>query len=220
MFSQFLSCFVCSSDTPTTTYEHGNGIVPRRFVWNCLRVCQRGPGFRQPTCGTSFVANSFRTYNIEATRDPRYEASGKLRYSGLPPPAVAASCPGLSLTRKCDVPRSTESGTAMKRHKRRTDIQRLCLLCFFAALLPVFCPATCHHEPALQQRRAGFSPASAAKRPNSDAPSALGRRDACPTLAAREKLLTPENAPCYRARPWICRPSSCPSSNGTPLVRA
>src|SRR6266540_1658567 len=36
------------------------------------------------------------------------------------------------------------------------------------------------HEP---QRSAGVSPAPAAKRPKRDAPSALGRRDACPTLS-------------------------------------
>ena len=39
-------------------------------------------------------------------------------------------------------------------------------------------------EPARCQRRAGVSPALAAKRPNGDAPSALGRRDARPTLRA------------------------------------
>src|SRR6266540_1095446 len=36
--------------------------------------------------------------------------------------------------------------------------------------------------PARLQSRAGVPPAPAAKRPNGDAPAALGRRDACPTL--------------------------------------
>src|SRR5437867_6296476 len=40
------------------------------------------------------------------------------------------------------------------------------------------------HGPKPQQRRTGVSPALAAKRPSNDAPSALGRRDACPTARA------------------------------------
>src|SRR6266487_1819805 len=71
MFSSGFELFLfVPAKPPSTTNEHANGIVPSRFVWNCLRVCQRGPGFRQPTCGTLLIANLLGIHNIEAIREP------------------------------------------------------------------------------------------------------------------------------------------------------
>src|SRR6266542_5766109 len=76
MFSSGFELFLLvPAKPPTTTNEHANGIVPGRLVWNCLRVSQRGPGFRQPTCGTSFVTHSHRINNSQAIREPTIRSS-------------------------------------------------------------------------------------------------------------------------------------------------
>jgi hypothetical protein len=153
----------------TATNEHANGIMPSRFVWNCLRVSQRvGPGFRQPISGASVVENSLRIYNIEATRGPTVQGLGESTVL-----AAAANRRGAFIGSATDWIAGWAALDGCRDGRQKAQAAQI-----QSTLVP--------------SRNSCGSPFRA----SSWRPTCISDNE-----AAREKLLTLENALCYRARP-------------------